>query len=238
MNIVASYERFKETSEAAGDVSEYDSANDTGSATPEAKILGELMEENFSFTISPWGEVSEISDLDDWLSGQIAQIEEVSRPLVSSSFEGLIGQSALLNLVDMAFLRYSPDAQDVGDAWQIMSVAGPDVPFQMVRDLKIESISGDTATISVSSVVQKNPDAEPVMIGPSVMEHNNLQGGQQGTITVDLATGIILSGTINENISAELQLVTEDTSIEVEDDPIPVSGTSVITYDNQILSNE
>ena len=68
-------------------------------------------------------------------------------------------------------------------------------------------------TLDVASVIEPNPDAPPLKAGPMSISHS-FSGKQKGTIELDAATGWIVGGTLNRDVSGTVQVEGGDHAAE------------------------
>lgn len=197
----------------------YDSANpDAG--TNELKVMSNLIGKSFLMYINEEGSVEKVEGLAEIIGG----VEGPQSELLKQSF----GDSSMIQNMSQITNIYPNQKVNIGDTW-VRTFSGPIAGMmqsEATSNFALSQVTGDVAVLEVDGQMKFSKLAggggNPMLQGAEF----NLNGTQQGTMEVDIASGLPVQTKLKQDISG---------SLEIQGMQIPMSIVSDITITGQKL---
>ena len=201
----------------------YDSDNPPAEVPPGAEAFSALVGSGFSMLITPQGRVLEVEGLeamyDQMLQAidfQDAAMEQQFRQTLEQQF----GEEAMKQQMSGASFEFPLEPIEIGESWTTTTELTVMMPMLIESTYTLRSIEGSLAELEMDSQVSSSANAGPVNFGSIQIEYS-VSGEQQGTVQVDLASGMT-SSQIHQTLSGEMVMAAEGESLNV---PISIRST-------------
>lgn len=192
---------------------EYDSRGEKkGDGT--FSFMDSLIGKSFSLTITPDGNIIKVENLSDLMNSLPGEGQ------AKAELQKQFGDTAIKQMMQNSFDIYPGKPVKVGDSWKknsSMGVSGFSINMENTYTLK--SIAAGKATIAVSSVMSL-PATQTNQGGMDMKMQ--MDGKQDGTMDVEIASGQILSGKTHQVINGKI-------SVGGQEMPMDIAGDVIIT---------
>jgi len=200
-----------------GDVeTEADGANAKFAMNPVEKMLGALQDASLVATITPTGEVKQISgykELSDRLLSNLNSNDPNARQILQKQLDKIIGEGMVRNNLDQLFKMFPDSAVHLGDKWKINSRQSGDLNLNTYTFYRLNEITDGVAHISSESDIQSN-NVPMALMGSSIT--TNLNGDQKGEYKLEAGTGMLLNGNITSDIKGTIQMRGREIPIKIK----------------------
>ena len=189
-----SYERVKMSQNYGFQTVEYDSENPPTFLDPSMKSLASLPGTELEIRLTPGGKVLRIHGVDEMLNKMIKSMELPDNPqkdAVISDLKKQFGEEALKQTLEQILAFYPDKPIAVGEKWTKTQEITSGFPMRILSEYTLKSRSGGTAGIDVLSDVKSDSLLGKISMGELTMQYD-IEGSQEGTISVNEATGIPL----------------------------------------------
>ncbi|MFH1884082.1 MAG: DUF6263 family protein [Planctomycetota bacterium] len=183
----------------------YDSSKKDSTVPPELQWFAPLLEESFSLTITPEGQISEIKDLDKVRSNVRQKLPPgPMKEIAMSSLNQWLDDQALRERIENSMAIYPDKPVGVGDSWSRNVAYSRDFVMILENTWTLKERKNGVAVIEVVSTIKPNPEAKPVEIGTQGATSNSeFTGNQQGLIEMQESTGLIINSKINQQMTGQ-----------------------------------
>lgn len=219
------YDKIRLNTENGDTKTEADADNAMVTIDPVEKMLGILKSARIVATITPKGEMKNVSgykELEDKLMAGFSATDDHSKSMLKAQWEKVIEEGVVKNTMDQ-FLKIFPDsAIHIGDTWKLNSTQGGELPMQIKNTYILKAINNDIAVISSEGIMTSNQVSNSVVGYTSVSA--NLKGEQKGEFEIETKTGMLINCRVAAKIKGTLQIMGKD---------IPISITNTIKVDGR-----
>ncbi|KAA5533623.1 hypothetical protein F0919_13885 [Taibaiella lutea] len=173
-------------------------------------IMDSLIGKSFVMDIAPDGQIIKVSGLD----AIVASFNMVNNPAAQQNIKNQLNDTAIRMMMQSSFDMYPGHKVKVGDTWnkkQQMTVSGINIGMENTYSLK--SVENGKATLSVTSDLSL-PKTE--MGADSVKTQMELNGKQEGTIELDIATGQVISSKTISDIKGKMTMQNAPEDINIK----------------------
>lgn len=181
----------------------YDSTKPSQTIPPADQTLAALAGESLVATISPRGEILNITGMDEIIQRIIANEKSPAsraelQKILKASFDSQ-GKQAL------KFAIFPESAVAVGDSWKTQNTQFAEVPLLVSAQYSLNSSQNGLATLAVQSTINTNADSPSIkMQGKAVS--SSLSGTQTGVIHVDEQSGWTRDAQLHQRISGRITM--------------------------------
>jgi hypothetical protein len=175
-------------------------------------FMDSLIGKSFSLSIAPNGDIVKVEGLDN-LVKSITGMDKSVKAEVENQFS----DTAIKLMMQNSFDIYPGKPVKVGDTWSKKSIMGfSGFNIAVENSYALKSVSGGKATISVTSVMTlPKSDMGETSGAPMKME---MDGKQEGTMDIDIATGQIISGKTQQTITGKLSAAGQVMPMDIKGD--------------------
>ncbi len=194
-DIMVTYNRITMSSGNQLFALEFDSELDDGTEAM-YENLRQLIERPFNLSLSPTGKI---------LSSQSIEIE---RNTFQSAYT--FNDSSIRKVLQYAFNIYPKLAVKRGDSWQKKIKASIGFTNIVARNVyQLMSIEDTIAHIEIrGKLTSENVDGNNSTV--------NITGTQKGSYDIDIKTGLVISGKLEQDLSGEMNITGDLTPVEIE----------------------
>jgi hypothetical protein len=172
-----------------------------------ADAFSALLNKTITARVRANGEVVDIGGTEALLKAMEKKLDEIDDPMAKMAFEGMKEQfnADAMKHSMQAFLAMFPDAPvAVGDTWNRKLSFTAGMPLNTNNTYKLREVREQTAVIEVRSEIATNADEEMEMGGMSMTY--DLKGTQQGTLEVDVKSGMVTGGKMKQILKGEISV--------------------------------
>jgi hypothetical protein len=206
---------------------EYDSTNPDSAVGPLAPILGAIVGQSFTITITPDGHVKEIQGANEILEHLQEKINELpegpARAGVETNLKMQYGEEALKTNTENSFNMYPDNPISIGDTWQKRTTMTQGFPMIVNSIYTLKERKDGIAVIDVFAMIQPNREAGPMQTGEMKIYYN-ISGSVTGLIEMEESTG----WTVRSNSELRLSGTATVSHPQMQQPmsiPISISGT-------------
>jgi hypothetical protein len=183
---------------------DYDSSQQT---TPPAGAEGfaALVGQSYVVRVSPQGKVLEITGME-----QVAEAVRKKSPATDAAqgpdaLSPFIDKDAVKEMIENSLAVYPDKPVEPGDSWTRKQLTNRG--FAMITESKwtLQKREGGVATIATAASVKTDPNGAP-MVAQGMAMKMELSGGQEGTITMDEATGLARANRGRQQLKGEIKI--------------------------------
>ena len=177
----------------------FDSSNPDGS-TNEMKPMSNIIGKSFQLFVNEDGSIKEVVGFEDVFNS----IDGAGGEMLKQSF----GDSSLVQSMNQITNIYPSNSVEIGDTW-VKSFSGTIANMMLseaTSDIVLTEVNGDIATLSLDA--QLSFSKAPGAAGNPMLESAEfeMKGTQGGTIEVDIASGLPLRSTLEQNVSGSMNV--------------------------------
>jgi hypothetical protein len=155
----------------------------------------------FTMQMARNGQIVGFSGLDQIMDN--IQAELALPEAAAKDFRERFGEDSLRQMLERVIVVYPDKPLRVGDSWSRRSVTDRGLSAIMENTWTLKSAKGGVAELEVRSKITPNPEAPPTQVGPMSMSYK-LSGEQTGKVRIELATGWMIDGDLEQKMSGEI----------------------------------
>lgn len=196
----------------------YDSEDPNQAASPLA-VMGSMIDKAFTFDMTPSGKVTAVYGLDEIVDGMINSmgIPEAQKAQVKQQLEGFAGEKTMMGSMQQV-LNFFPEGKvSKGDSWSTDTELAS-FGIKMVNEFNLSELSGSEAVINLSTTLEAGLGKQSMNGMDMTLE---MSGTQTGSFKVDPKTGILISGSLDQDLKGKANAMGMD---------IPMTIKSTNTY--------
>ncbi len=194
---------------------------------PMSKVLASLVGKKFQAKITEKGIIEEVMGLEEMVKNSTSGMPggEAVAEQISASF----GDNGLAKNLEMTTDIFPDKSAKVGSSWTKKQFTSTGLPIISNSTYTLISVEDGKATIELSANLETDPEnASTTMQGMNATQF--YEGDRKGTLTVDVATGWVTSGKIEDDIVGSITLAPND---QIPDGmTVPIEMKNTITISN------
>jgi hypothetical protein len=161
-------------------------------------MMSNLIGKSFSISVAPNGDIVKVEGLGDLINSLTDSVDKTANTEVASQFS----DTAVKLMMQNSFDIYPGKTVKVGETWSKKSQMGfSGIKVNVENTYTLKSVTGNKATIAVTSVMILPKTNMGASAGGMEMEMN---GKQDGTMDVDISSGQIISGKTTQDIKGTM----------------------------------
>lgn len=202
---------------------EFDSRKEDPQPGPAAAGFAAMVGAGFRIQVTPSGEILAVEGVTEMLDQMFSKLElpaeaEGMREALMKQF----GDEAMKEFMQPFVSIYPREDVGVGDTWERTHVVTAIYAHVQENTYELLERADGVCKLGLRSEVTAAEDAPPMDMGMAKFQIS-MSGTQDGTLTLDEATGQVREGRIESKLSGEMQV------LEQEMDPWPMAIEQVIT---------
>lgn len=206
----------------------FDSSHPPAKLPLTAQPFAALVDQQFSVSLSPKGQVRALAGLDAIVEKMLAGLNMGDGPAKAAMEKGIreqFGPEAMKQNLQNMLNVYPDKPVDVGDGWTHTAAMKQGLPLIAETTYTVSKITADTVTLAADSRISPNPHAEPMDMGALKLEYL-LGGTQSGTMELDRATGWTKRSKMTQSFTGRMKMSIGQQTV---DEPITINGTVTLT---------
>ena len=206
---------------------EYDSTHPPHEIPPMAKGFAGLLGQKFTMQVAQDGKISEIKGIDEMYQNMLKVLdlpEGPQRDQLEKTLKAQFGEKSIKDSMDQLLSTYPERPLAVGDSWTKHSLVSMGFPMIIDNTTTLTARDNGVAHLKIHSDIKPNSGAPPMKIGDFTMAYK-MSGEQNGTLTVDEATGWMKRGVITQNFTGNITM----SGAQAMTWPITIKGTVTIS---------
>jgi hypothetical protein len=233
MDIKLTYKHVKVSQDYGHQVTAYDSEKPPDFLDPSMKGLASLPGTELFVKLDSRGKVIEIEGINGMLDKMIAAMEipnSANKDAILADLRKQFGDDAIRQTIEQITWFYPEKPVAIGESWIAYNDLKAVFPMTTSSTYTLKSSQNGQAQIDLVSDI-KSDTTQPISMGQLEMKYD-IAGSQDGSMNVDLTSGLPLSSTVNLNYDGYIHVS------GVNDDPpqswpISAIGTVTITFRKQ-----
>lgn len=202
---------------------EFDSRKEDPQPGPATAGFAAMVGAGFRIQVTPAGEILAVEGVTEMLDQMFSKLElppeaEAMRQALMKQF----GDEAMKEFMQPFVSIYPDEDVGVGDTWERTHVVTAIYPHVQENTYELLERADGVCKLGLQSKVTAAEDAPPMDMGMAKFQIS-VAGTQEGTITVDEATGLVRESKVESALSGEMQLLDQDM------EPWPMAIEQVVT---------
>jgi len=196
------------TTTPLGSVS-YNSDTDSTAEQSDLAALGAIINQSFDIIIAADGSIVRVEGLDSMMAA-MSSVEGAQQAALSQQFS----DSSIRNMMQSSFDMYPGHPVKPGDTWTkntTLNMSGMSISNESKYTL--ESVVDDVATIHVASTMSLPKNQ---MSGQGVAIEMEMDGTQNGMMTVSISTGQVLTAETIQEISGKMKAAGQEMPMKIK----------------------
>ncbi len=173
-------------------------------SNPMGAVLAKVVQKKFQARISKDGNIGEVTGLEEMIEAISTDAEGNTDPMaeqISASF----GEDGLARNLERGLNFFPGKALKKGDTWTKTQLSDSGMPLIIENTYTLASTEGEYAMIDVAAVISVDPDnATGDLQGMEATYF--LEGTRKGTLKVELKTGWVIEGTMEDDIAGSITI--------------------------------
>jgi hypothetical protein len=198
--------RIKKTIESSeGDAQSFDSEKSGKTDdTPDTQSLKSIVGKQYSFTITPFGQVIEVKGTEKMIKSILKGIDldEKILKVIEMGLRQEFGPEQIIAFYEKLFNYLNEQPRKVGDKWQKVYDINAGINLKATTNYVIDKITDDKIYIKMNSKL-KNPAGKQRRENEQVILTSEVNGEQSGDIIVDRNTGFFIKNKVKQVIRAK-----------------------------------
>jgi hypothetical protein len=229
--IKVTYTRVAMEQDQGGQKRAFDSAS--GQEPPDFfKGLDLLVGKSFSVEFTPQGEVVKIDGLDEMFRQVAEGVGFGDKESTDAFYKALtdsFGEDAITEQFKTAFGDYPHTPLKVGTTWTADAQLKVTFPLEVHATYTVKSWQDDQAVIAMEATLKSDATKRVTGQNPLFDVVYDLSGTQQGTLTVDVGTGLLRESQVTQHVEGQVLLVDPKSKDNTDALPMPFSMDTNIT---------
>lgn len=187
---------------------EYDSRTGEEPADATGRIFSVMVDRGFQVKFTPEGRVLEVSGMNEIVDAMMDESGVPPGPMkdnLASQLKRQVGNKAMKDNFDKTFNMFAGHPVGTGEKWSKEVNVSAGFPMVVDTTWTLKELRGGNACIDVKGDFRTEEDAT-MESGPMTMGVE-LTGNQKGSIEVDMDSGWVTSGRLEQDISGTLTVI-------------------------------
>lgn len=209
----------------------YDSADPDSEPTQETLAYSAMVGQTIGMDMTPNASIEDVRGLDALIDNMLNAYgipEGAQRAEVKGMLDQQFNSSSLKNQIGAAMVAYPNNAVGVGDSWKDTREVSAGFPLVINATYTVKEIRDDVVILDVKSDIETGKMDKPMQMQGMEMMYK-LSGTQNGTMTVDRKTGWVLSASIDQDVSGNVDLLPNAQVPDGMSWPISIKSTNSTT---------
>jgi len=217
-NVEFTYNKLISTTDINGQKKTIDAATVATSGAPEDKMFAAFNNAKVSAVVDDKGKLLSVSGHEELINKMLAYLpnDPEGRKSVEETIRSQLGEQFVKNTLWQCFAALPDSALRIGSTWQVVDTLVAETKVITKSTYKLESVNNNIAEISIQSTVST---------GGQVANQSHIEvelsGKQEGSLKIDLATGLIVESSSTLNAKGKWKMI----STEI---PITVKNTNIV----------
>jgi hypothetical protein len=210
------YNKIHLYSKNGDDVQEEDAAKAEGSADPLERMLGILMHADLRVVVSAAGTVQAVEGdekVKDQLLAGVPNTATYAREIASKQWDQQIKNGLIKRNMEELFRIFPDSVVHVGARWKLNSPQQLDIPIAGGNVFQLKEIVDGTAVIEMTGEITSNQQNGSLNGTPYT---SDLTGRSEGTLEMDVATGMLLKATSESRIKGTISANGRDIPVTIK----------------------
>ncbi|HLK30946.1 MAG TPA: DUF6263 family protein [Puia sp.] len=179
-----------------------------------SKIFGAMKGGQFTFTMDEKGHVGNVYGMKEMMERMISNLNVPNAEAIMQGMGKSFDESSFKQNIEQSFAIYPDKPIKPGDTWvRTMNIASNGLPVKYENTYTLNSVTGNTANIKVSSKLSSGADS-------SASGAKDVNGTMTGDMNYDIPTGIPLNGKLNMKMNMK---------VAAQGQEIPVNMVMIMT---------
>lgn len=230
LSLMVTFERMAEEMSRGTMKQTYDSSNPESNNLSAAMKYSPFVGHSLTLEVSDRGDLVNVTGMDS-LIDRILEVMDIRvdslRDQMRTLLQGDYSRQLSGELVDKLFGALTLRPVAVGESWSRTTEGKVVIPVTWQHSLTLTSLSDGVAVLADSATTSIDTGDEPEDMGP-VKISRVAEGSQSGTLEVDVATGMIVGGTLTGILKGEQKIV--DGPEQIKGRTIPMDVTQTVTW--------
>lgn len=193
-----------------------DMANAPSSIDPVEKMMGLLKAANITATITPSGDVRQVSgynDLTEKIMASFAQSDSYTKDMARKKWDQLIDQGIIKKNMDQLFKIFPDSAIRIGGQWKLNSQQDNGIVMNIKSIYTLKAMNSNFTLIESEGKMASDTSTVNLM-GYDVLA--NLHGTQKSEYQLETKTGMLLTSKMKAHFEGSIQLLGKEIPVDIE----------------------
>lgn len=172
---------------------------------PVSSILAGLVNEKFDATINTQGKVTYVENLEEIIESAVGTAGGPQADMIREQISSSFGDGGFAKNIEMSTRIIPEKPVKIGDSWEIQQYTSTGLPLILTNTFTLKEINNGLATISVKGDMKIDPaNAKTTLQGMNATYF--MEGTREGELQVEVETGWMKSGNLNDNIYGSISI--------------------------------
>ncbi|OPZ94052.1 MAG: hypothetical protein BWY74_00877 [Firmicutes bacterium ADurb.Bin419] len=235
MTLNYKYDTIKVEMETNGTKQTIDS-NSSDSDDPTSGMYKKLIGKGFSTKMTKYGEIKEVSGIDDMINSMVESInsgdsEEMASFIeqTKASLKESFGDETIKSNIQQSTNIFPKTSIKIGDSWDVNSSIQTLVPLDIKTTYTLDKVENGIAYISLKAEYHTDNSEASDFMGMKMT--TDISGTMTGTIKANIKNGLLSEGEITQNMTGKMSIIVPGTDVVAEQTiDMPMDSNSTITY--------
>ena len=222
------YDKLHISSQKGDIKTELDATNGSISPNPVERMLGMLKDATINVTITPMGNVIDMSgykEIGEKLISGFSKYDIAGRKAAREEWETNIGNGLIKKNFDQLFKIFPDSAVHLGDTWKLIYREQGDLSYNVTGQYKLKAINAEIAVIESTgkiSTSENSTNALKLEGSPSA----NLTGNQSAEFEIETKTGMVINCRIKTALEGTIVTLGREVPVKAKM-TVKVSGKKI-----------
>ncbi len=209
------FESMKTTQKANGRETIFDTKN-SDTVSPGSKMLGAMMGSQFIVSLNSKGEVTSVKGMEEMMKKIVSAAsngDSVMNFQISAAAKNFMSDEIMRNMMEQSFKIFPEGKIKQGDSWKKEMVIKQPMPMNIATKFTLKDVKNNIAKLDLASTITPGKGGMQMM-GMTI--ETELNGTQQGTMDVEMETGMVLATDLKQNISGNMKAMGQEIPMKVQ----------------------
>lgn len=205
----------------------YDSSDTAAAISPMLAGYKALVGASFWARMTSTGEVVEVWGVEPILQKMLDQMALPPGPQsqqLQQQLRNQFGDEAMKEMLTRMMAVYPSGPVTVGDSWSSRNSVTTGFPITVDATYTLRERRAGMSFVDVVATVESTPGGEGMQMGGASLKFD-LSGDQTGTLEIDEASGWVVSGTVLQEFSGQVEVDAGQPAAQSMTFPISITGT-------------
>lgn len=222
------YDKIHITSRKNDTETELDAANGAFSLNPTEKMLGLLKDATINVTVTPLGDVINMSgykEIGEKLIENFSEFDIAGKKAAREQWETQVGNGLIKKNFDQLFKFFPDSTIHLGDTWKLTSRQEGDLSYNITSSYKLKAINSEIAIIESTGKINtsRNDNKSSDLDEATVV---NITGEQTTEIEIETKTGMVINGKVKTSFEGSVMALGREVPVKAKMS-VKISGKRV-----------
>ena len=205
------------------------SSESQNASDPTSMLLQELSKNPFKVTLTQSGKVAEVNSsaaIDKAISS-VTTLSDDQKGMLKKQLADQFGDDIMKQNLENGFAYYPPK-KEKGEKWNSTLKVKTVIEMEIQNQNEVTDVTPESVTVKYNGEMASPENAEPTMLNGLNAKYA-ISGTMDGTVTLDVKTGWIISSTVNQNLKGNIDILPCAQAPSGMQVPMTITTTGTVT---------